>query len=960
MHKMSRLLIGLLLTTATGVEAFGQETKVDYNREVRPILAKHCFNCHGPDEKTREAGLRLDVRESAVAIGSSGVAAIVPGKPAESELIKRVTSHDPDSVMPPSEKGASLKEADVSILKKWIEQEAPISPHWAFVPPVREATPVTPDRHWPINGIDAHIQSQLSSLGLQPNELADRYAIIRRLYIDVLGIPPTLEEVDEFVSDSSVNAVERLVDRVLASPTYGERWGAVWLDLARYADSQGYAQDSERTIWRYRDWVIQATNDNMPFDQFTIEQLAGDMLQNPTEDQLVATAFHRNTMTNSEGGTDDEEFRSAAIVDRVNTTMQVWMGMTMACAQCHSHKYDPISINDYFSFYAVFNQSEDRDAPDESPLLTTYSENTLTRKAFLTAEVERLKPLAAEQKRLREANRQAPTFPAEGQVKTKFVRVELLGEQKFLSLAEVELFVGDKNIAKGGKATQSSTGFGGPPELAVDGNTNGDYNVAKSTTHTNQENNPWWEVELTEEAVIEKVVLWNRSDTADVGKRLDNYRVIFLNKDREALWLVASQEPPANSKEFAAATTFGARDAETVKLVEAYAIDHDLKRSEEEMQLAQFEKELAAIKPDVVTPIMRELPMDRQRVTKLQIRGNFRVTGDEVHAGTPAQFPALPDGVPANRLGIAKWLVSSENPLTARVIVNRYWEQIFGTGIVETAEDFGTQGEWPTHPQLLDMLAVDFREQGWDVKRLIRTMVTSATYLQSSAVSDVKREKDPYNRYYASGPRYRLGAETIRDQALAAAGLLSQKMMGPSVRPLRPKLGLSSAFGGSTDWDPSPGEDRYRRGIYTSWRRTTPYPSMTTFDATSREVCTIRRIRTNTPLQALVTLNDPVYVEAAQALGRRAIAETSSEDSARIVHMFRLVLARPPHDAELKVLLKTLDAARAQIAMDKTQAESLATDPIGPAPAGVEIAELAALTLVGNVILNLDETISRR
>ncbi|MCS6864102.1 MAG: PSD1 and planctomycete cytochrome C domain-containing protein [Gemmataceae bacterium] len=743
---------------------------IDFNRDVRPILSNNCFQCHGPDEKTRKARLRLDTPEGAAT-------AIVPGQPDASELIIRITaSPDDASRMPPAKTGKTLGPRDVAILQQWVQQGAKYAPHWAYVPPKPPVIPTTQFRT--VNPIDAFLWARLEQEGLKPQPEADRYTLARRVALDLTGLPPTLEEAEAFVTDTAADAYEKFVDRQLAKPAFGEHWARLWLDLARYADSAGYADDPLRTIWKYRDYVIESFNANKPFDQFTIEQLAGDLLPQPTIEQLVATAFHRNTMTNSEGGTSDEEFRNVAVVDRVNTTFTVWMGTSIGCAQCHTHKYDPITQKEYFEVFAFFNNTADADRPDESPTLPFWSLRDFLRKMAL--------------------------------------------EQQIAAL-EAEL--------KGKK----------PEELKP-------------------------------------------------------------QRDR----------------------------------------------------LATLKKELAALKPATSVPIMKELVGPQRRKTRIQFRGNFLDLGDEVREGVPAVFHPFPEGMPKNRLGFARWLISRENPLTARVIANRFWEQIFGTGIVRTSEEFGIQGELPSHPELLDWLALDF-QRDWNVKRFLKQLVMSAAYRQSAAVTAAQYERDPDNRLLARGPRVRLTAEMIRDQALFAAGLLSPKMLGPSVRPFQPSLGVSAAFGGSIDWKMSDGEDRYRRGIYTQWRRSNPYPSMSTFDAPNRDTCVVRRNRTNTPLQALVLMNDPVYVEAAQALAQKARTSTSTPDEA-VVMIFRRCLIRPPSPEEQKRLVQLFTDARAAFQKAPAQAQQFA----GNQPTSRDPATDAALTLVASVVLNLDEMVMKR
>jgi hypothetical protein len=761
--------------------AEGQQV-VDFNRDVRPILSNKCFTCHGPDEAAREAGLRLDAAETASHELESGTTAIVPGRPDDSEMIRRVSDSDESMRMPPADFGKSLSREEIDVLRAWVAQGAQYSLHWSYEKPAATDPPAVPDewRHWPRNEIDLFALESMQSNGLSLSPEADRYTLVRRVFLDLTGLPPTVEEVDAFVHDSRPQAYEELVDDLLRRPAYGEHWARMWLDLARYADSSGYAEDNPRTIWAYRDWVIKAFNQNKPFDQFTIEQIAGDLLPNATENQLIATAFHRNTLTNSEGGTQDEEFRHAAIVDRVDTTMAVWMGTTMACAQCHSHKYDPLSHREYFGLFAFFNSTEDADLRFEEPLLHLYSEKQRRRAPKLQGSIMAMQAVMC-----------AP-----------------IGA------------------------------------LSVD------------------------------------VMYWPKLAAA-----------------------------------------------------------------------------LRSLQPETTVPIMRERAAPRE--TRIANRGNYLDKGDVVGPGVPAVFHAIDDSNGLNRLALARWLVDRDNPLTARVMVNRYWEALFDRGIVATSEDFGTQGELPTHPQLLDWLAVRFMDSGWDVRALIRLVVTSAVYRQSSVVSQTALANDSDNRWLARGPRKRLSAEMVRDEALAASGLLKDNMYGPPVRPPQPNLGLTAAFGGSTDWKTSKGDDRYRRAVYTQWRRSNPYPSMAAFDAPNRDVCTLRRNATNTPLQALVTLNDPVYVEAAQNLARRALS-SSATSSDQITFAFRNCLQRWPSDKELQSLTKLYEETRGHYAGRPEAAMEFATVPLGDLPAEVNVVDAASMTVVCNVLMNLDEMFLKR
>ncbi len=1137
MTRVTLLALLLLAGTAPGLQDAGR--KIDFSREVQPILAQNCLLCHGPDATARKADLRLDTPEGAVAALEDGRRAVVPGKPEQSELIKRITTSDKKDAMPPAKTGKALTPKQVETLTAWIAQGAPYAKHWAFVKPVRPALPAVRNAAWPKNEIDRFILARLEKEGLAPSPEADRAALARRLSIDLTGLPPSIADADRLVQDPAPDAVEKYVDRLLASPAFGERWARVWMDLARYADSQGYAEDRPRVIWPYRDWVIQALNENLPFDRFTVAQLAGDLLPDATEESLRATGFHRNTLTNTEGGTDDEEFRNAAIVDRVNTTMQVWMGLTMNCSQCHDHKYDALSQEEFFRLFAILNQTEDADRGDDSPFVALYTPEQKLKKKQLEdglakAEAELAKADVEAHRRAWEAalGKPAPwktlkaagppgeaapqedgSFTASGAgetvsvrtsselskitalrlevlpqavggqgakkdfvlsrvglsllpgaaqpVKARKVRIELPGPGKMLHMAELQVFAGGVNVAPKGKATQSSVAYDGPPQLAIDGNTNGDYHASKSVTHTNVEDNPWWQVDLGADTAVERIVVWNRTDGGDtIQGRIAGYRVKLLDaagkvveerkdapvpmpsaelrldgarsvtfrtaiasaskKDQGAELLVKNPDPkkrgwsapggkaqdvvlvperpieaaPGSVLAFslehvkdAAVSRFrlsatedahAAARAELPAEVRAILAKEEAARSADEKAkltahykaiapelaatregIAGLKKGLADLKPAGTVPVLKELAANRRRKTQIQVRGNFLDKGKEVSEGTPAVFPPLPAGAPKNRLGLAQWLVHPDNPLTARVTANRHWEQLFGTGLVSTSEDFGVRGELPSHPELLDWLAVELVEKGWDLKALIRKIATSAAYRQASKTTPDVIRKDPFNRLLAVGPRQRLTAEQVRDQALFASGLLSPKVGGPSVYPPRPKLGLAAAFSSSTDWEDSKGEDRYRRGLYTFWRRSMPYPSMATFDAPSCEVTTMRRIPTNTPLQALVTMNDPVYVEAAQALARRMV-EAGKDARARAEHGFRRCLTRAPRAAEIDRLVSLYEEARKRYAAEPAKAKDLATNPLGPAPAGMDDVELAAWTVVGGVLLNLDEVFLKR
>jgi hypothetical protein len=828
--------------------------KVDFDLVVRPILSENCYKCHGPDEDVRKAGLRFDVRAGALRPAKSGRSAIVPGAPERSEMLTRITALEPEKRMPPPSTGKKLAQAQIESLRTWISQGAVFEAHWAYVKPIRPPLPAVRNEAWARNPIDRFILARLEREALKPANEADRNVLIRRVSLDLTGLPPTPEEVDAFVKDASPHAYEELVDRLLKSTAFGEHWARMWLDLARYADSAGYADDPPRTIWAYRDYIIKSFNENKPFDRFTIEQIAGDLLPDPTEEDRVATAFHRNTMTNNEGGTDDEEFRNAAIVDRVNTTMSVFMGTSMGCAQCHHHKYDPFSQQEYFRLFAILNNTQDADRSDEAPVKRLY---TKTQKQELSGA-------------------QAESWAI---------------EEKFRATTPESL----------AKLAQWERTF--PLNL-----------IWQSTLNVSLR-------PLTKEE--------DEAQSANPGPLI--------------LELLGS--PPRLS------------EGQEAMLSRWYRGHLDPELKSEQKRYAELQRQIADIKPNTV-PMMRELEGDDRRKTHVELRGNFLALGEEVTAAVPAVFhPLRPEASP-DRLAFAQWLVDKDNPLTARVIANRFWEQIFGIGIVRTSEDFGSQGDLPSHPELLDWLATELIASGWDIKALLKLMVTSATYCQSSRVTPELQERDPENVLLARGPRFRLTAEEVRDQALSVSGLLSRKMYGPPVRPPQPSLGLSAAFGGSLDWKPSEGEDRYRRALYVEWRRTNPYPSMATFDAPNREVCALHRPRSNTPLQALVTLNDPVYVEAARALGSRMMQAQGSTDE-KTTHGFRLCLGRRPKERELKWLTEFYQTAHAEYENAPDKAKQMASDPGWPAPQVSDLVALAAWTALGNVLLNLDETLMR-
>ncbi len=1010
----------LLFIVVSGLPpAFAAEpaNTVDYLRDVKPILARYCFACHGPDEHAREANLRLDRRDGLLArIDERTI--VAPGHPESSELVRRILSTADDVRMPPASADKSLTPEQQQILQRWVAEGAKWQEHWSFVAPVKAVPPVVRQAEWPAGEIDRFVLARLEAEGLSPSPAAERHLLARRVALDLTGLPPSLERVRAFVSDESPDAYERLVDELLESPAYGERWARVWLDLARYADTKGYEKDRTRTIWRYRDWVIEAFNADMPYDQFTREQIAGDLLPDATVEQQLATALHRNTLCNDEGGTDNEEFRVAAVKDRLDTTFQVWMGLTMGCAKCHSHKYDPIAQREYYQAYAFLNQTEDNDEYDDRPLLPTPTAEQQQKQSELKVRIAEL--TRQFQSPTEELKAAAAAWEEEVRRRAGWLTLDFIETQAASGVKLVRQDDGSLLAAGEGPATESYTLTAEPPpqELTAlrlevlphpalprggvgrsrnDGNfvlsglsatlhhadgTALELKFAGAEADFAQQNYPvdhvlknpdpkkhGWAVSPQQTQAHRAVFRLESRVPVPAGSRL----VIRLEHQFEFSYpgfsigrfrLGTTSDPAPGLNDDVPETIraivrlpAGERSAGQVRELLSYYAGISPITADQRKQIADAKQQLEAI-PVPQTPVMKELPEDRRRTTHLHNRGNFLDPGDVVQAAVPGAFHPWPAEAPLNRLGLAQWLTDRQNPLTARVAVNRVWAQLFGTGLVETQEDFGSQGLPPSHPELLDWLAVDFMDRGWSFKRLCKTIVMSRTYQQSSTVSAELRKRDRFNRLLARGPRFRLEAEIIRDTTLAATGLLSSRRLGPSVMPYQPEGIWKSTY--STDkWETSPGEDRHRRGLYTFIKRTSPYPAMTTFDAPSRELCTVRRISTNTPLQALVTLNDQVYIEAAQHLARRMIAEGGGALEARVAYALERTLLRPAQPREIRVLAELYQKRLQHYRAAPDEAGKFATDPLGAAPEGADVAELAALTAVCNVILNLDEFLTR-
>jgi hypothetical protein len=1015
------------LATATG-------GAVDFAREVYPVLEARCLDCHGGSQQ--KAGLRLDSRTAVLNGGKSG-AAVKPGDGAGSLLFQRVSTSNSEDAMPP--KGDRLSAGELARVRAWIDQgaswpegvgsaSAEVKAHWAYVAPVRAQPPAAAPREWPRSDLDRFVLARIAEEGLQPSPEADRRTLIRRVSLDLTGLPPTPAELEAFRKDRRPGAYERVVDRLLASPHYGERWARPWLDMARFADTNGYEADHRRSNWPYRDWVIAALNRDLPFDQFTIEQLAGDLLPDATIEQKIATGFHRNTMTNTEGGTDDEEFRTAALIDRVNTTYTVWLGTTMACAQCHNHKYDPFTQREYYESLAFFNQTRDG-GKTLDPILELPTPDQVARRAALRAKIEPLQhrldtqtpELDAEQARweagLQERRRAIAAgwtvlnpagFTASNDVTlepqadqsvfasaaklpetcvyelvvtnppagmTAF-RVEALTDERLpnrssghsldgdfvLTDFEVEMHAGPGTAAPGaapqklgfdqayadfaedrfevGKAVDKDPKSGWAIGADQEKNRTNHFAVFILKPPTNSVTAPRWVVRLKQESIRPRSLL-------------GRFRVSFSTAPAEAHRIIAGV--PADTRAWLEVEPAKRTEAQQAGLAKYHrSITPGLEAVRQEV--AQLRKQEPA---DVATTLVLQA-VEKPRTTRVFKRGSFLDPGDEVQPATPAVLPALPAAGPRDRLAFARWLVSPENPLVGRVTMNRVWAAYFGRGLVETSEDFGAQGEAPSHPALLDWLATELVRQGWSLKAMHRLIVTSATYRQASTVTPALLEHDPFNRLLARGPRFRLEAELVRDQALAIGGLLNPQIGGPSVFPYQPD-GVWAMPYSDDKWVVNTNGNQFRRGLYTFARRSFPYAAFATFDAPSREVCTERRPRTNTPLQALTTLNDPAFLAAAGGLARRIATEGGRRDRQRMVFGFKAVLGRAPSKREVVPALELLDKARGRFAADAAAAEKLvAAAALPPAGvAGATTAELAAWTVVANVLLNLDETLTK-
>jgi hypothetical protein len=1035
-----RLLIlcgGLLLASLIPTRAEPPRPAIDFNRQIRPILSENCFACHGPDERTRKAKLRLDTKEGLFAVLRSGGHAVVASKPDQSEAIARVTSTEPGEIMPPVKSGKKLKPEQIELLKRWVNEGANWSEHWAFVPPRR---PPVPDSRNPQPGIrnpiDTFIDAKRQAAGLTSSPEADRTTLIRRVTLDLTGVPPTLAEVDPFLADQSPNAYEKVVDRLLRSSRFGEHVARYWLDAARYGDTHGLHLDNYREIWPYRDWVIRAFNDNKPFDRFVIEQLAGDLLPSPTNDQIVATGFNRCNVSTSEGGSIEEEVYVRNVIDRTETMATVFMGLTVGCARCHDHKYDPIKTKEFYSLFAFFNNIDgsplDGNSARHEPTIRVATPDHIRKLADLQARIDEVRKKLAQETAKVVYNESADAKEPEEFPRADHVWIDdgLPPRAKTIIDGNVNLpwnFVsGPVHPVKSGARSLLLTAKGlkqvviqdAQPGLRIGAGDKLFAHVYLSAKDPPKEimlqwNSGNW---LHRAYWGENVIPWGRDNSTErhrvgplpkagawVRLEVDSAQVgimpgsvingwAFTQHDGTVYWDqagIVTKTPQADQPFDTLASwirvqraTGGAGLPANIQVL--IKIDQKKRTPDQLKELRDyfvanvytktrtiappFLQQIAAIETErkqldaqmPATMIFRERSQPRQAYVLK--RGEYDQRGEQVSRTTPAVMPPMPEQFSRDRLGLARWLVSPGHPLTARVTVNRFWQQFFGTGIVKTAEDFGAQGEPPSHPELLDWLAVQFIDDGWDVKKTMKRIVMSATYRQSSKVTSDRLAKDPANRLLSRGPRFRLDAEMLRDQALFASGLLVEKIGGPSVKPPQP-AGLWEAVGYTASdtarFTADTGHDKvHRRSLYTFWKRTAAPPQMTTFDAPSREACMMRRERTNTPLQALLLLNEPQYIESARTLAERAIRQETTPEK-RVELLFRLVTSRKPDAKEIATLVAAFGEQRVDYARDVERAKKLINIGETAPPPNIDSVDLAAWTMVANVLLNLDEVLTK-
>ena len=968
------ILAGLLLCSAS-IRAASLPDKVDFNYHIKPLLSDRCYACHGPDEKARKAKLRLDLKDGAFKALEDGQFVIKPGDLTKSEMFRRITNHDPDDLMPPPKSNLSLSKDEVKLIRRWIEQGAQWDKHWSFVPVKNVQAPPVKNTSWLKNGLDAFVLARLEQEGLKPSAEATKERLIRRVTLDLTGLPPTLAEIDEFLADDSPRAYERVIDRLLASPAYGERMAVDWLDVARYADTYGYQADRFNHLWPWRDWVIGAFNRNLPFDEFIIWQLAGDLLPNATREQKMATAFNRNHRQTNEGGSVDEEFRVEYNADRVHTTAGAFMGLTMECARCHDHKYDPITQKDYYRLFAFFNST------DESGLYSHFTDAIPSPALLLfkdDAQEQKHKQLKAA---IQAKEKEAPNFTGAGGLVAHYALDDLKVTNSISTNFVAKVSENPKLVAgKFGNALQfngensvtiekvadfkrsdpfsfslwlkipeeleeivvmhhqqagSDAGYHGYQLVLEHGHASFGLihfwpgNAIKVRTREKLRTNEWVQVGITYDGSSRAsgVKLYVDGKPAEPEIQRDQLYKDFANN--QPLTLAARFRGRGFKDGLIDDLRIYNRCLTPAEMAASEIKDAELVRNDELQKLRKEENEFINSIPEIM--IMGDLP--KPRPTFLLKRGAYEAPADPVEPGTPESIMPLDPALPKNRLGLAKWLTDPKNPLTARVIVNRYWQMFFGQGIVASSEDFGSQGQLPSHPELLDWLAQRFMDSGWNLKTLNKLIVMSATYRQASEASPELLARDPDNKLLARGPKQRLTAEMLRDQALAAAGLLVRKVGGPSVKPYQPE-GLWEEKSSSWKYEPDKGEGLYRRSMYTYWKRTSPHPAMLTFDAPERNSCVVRRQPTSTPLQALVLLNDPQFVEAAQKIAERAAKEGGTSPDDRVRHTFRLLTGRVPTAKQTQILKRLYEEQPAD--------------------------GLSAETALASAILNFDDTIMKR
>jgi Protein of unknown function (DUF1549)/Protein of unknown function (DUF1553)/Concanavalin A-like lectin/glucanases superfamily/Planctomycete cytochrome C len=1109
------LACGLLVHLFHGEPAVGRaQRRIDFNRDIRPILSDKCFACHGPDAPNKKIKLRLDSEAAATADLGKGRRAIVPADPERSEVVRRITASDELMRMPPVYSGHKLTNTEIDLIIEWIKQGAQWQKHWSFIPPLKPELPQVKNRSWPKNAIDYFVLERLEREGLAPSPEADRAALIRRLSFDLTGLPPSLEEIDAFINDRSADAYEKVVDRLLSSSRYGERMAFRWLDAARYADTNGYQIDGNRDAWRWRDWVIESFNRNMPFDRFVIEQLAGDLLPNATLDQKIATAFNRNHRINAEGGIVPEEYRIEYVVDRVDTTSTVFMGLTMGCARCHNHKYDPFTQKEYYQLSAYFNSIDEDghsfDQGNSPPWIAAPTRDQQRRLSQFKQEIgqaeDQIDLLSKKSAAMQRSWEQSLISSARGRSAQHWfpqdkllVHLALDGIGKPVFNKSDRPYHGQSDKRRDGASQKTEIGFKeGTPryvsapagqgaafdgKLFFDGGMHADFRY-KSTSQDFRERftiAAWVYPESEQSGSIVTKVSDNPADTENNIPRAEGYGIYFLNgkihfnmvfrwgedtlrveteralplkqwhhvavvfdgskawEDRIRIYVDGRLEKLkfnqrnfflffGNSRETLKIGAGGgpqfrfkgaldevliysrALDADEIAMlscaeslekiaaipsanrthIQALKIHHafisqagpvELKEAYE--RLIDLKKQRLDFEDTIPTlMVMEELP--EPRPTFLLKRGAYDAPGERVGRGVPSALPSMPSSFPDNRLGFARWLVGPDHPLTSRIAVNRFWQMLFGTGLVKTGEDFGLQGELPSHPELLDWLAVEFMRgragdeedsasspalprsrapalSSWNVKALLKTIVMSATYRQASMISEELQQRDPDNRLLARGPRFRLSAEMIRDQALSVSDLLVEKLYGPSVKPYQPDgLYKDMAFSGLTGYERDKGEGLWRRSLYTFWKRTVLSPNMQVFDASAREFCTVRDTRTNTPLQSLNLMNDVTYIEASRMLAQRMLLEGGDTPRARISWAFRLATSRQPKDNEIDVLQRNLDKQMALFARNPQQASRLLSVGEMRNDSKLNVNELAAYAATASLILNLDEVITKQ